>query len=155
MFNTPQEEEYQNKPCIVVMDYACKNKRSGADMDKVLVFKWIPDTCSKIRQKMVYSSAWWVCCCVRLYLEMSSFLGKDDPELLSKGQLSVDFLPSFYNFPSDGNSEWNFVRMLVILPIMAIITRMAKMTTVCHSLGISLPCQKGGERHVIPALLII
>ena len=58
MFNTPQEEEYQNKPCIVVMDYACKNKRSGADMDKVLVFKWIPDTCSKIRQKMVYSSAW-------------------------------------------------------------------------------------------------
>jgi len=52
------EEEYQNKPCIVVMDYACKNKRSGADMDKVLVFKWIPDTCSKIRQKMVYSSAW-------------------------------------------------------------------------------------------------
>lgn len=50
--------EYQDKPCIVVMNYVCVNKRSGADMDKVLVFKWIPDSCSKIRQKMVYSSAW-------------------------------------------------------------------------------------------------
>jgi len=53
-----EEDQFQNKPCIVVMNYVCKNKRSGADTDKVLVFKWIPDTCSKIRQKMVYSSAW-------------------------------------------------------------------------------------------------
>jgi len=52
------EDQYQNKPCILVMNYVCKNKRSGQDMDKMLVFKWIPDTCSNIRQKMVYSSAW-------------------------------------------------------------------------------------------------
>jgi len=56
LFNS--EDKYKNLPCIVVMDYACTNKRSGADTDKVLVFKWIPDTCSKIKQKMVYSSAW-------------------------------------------------------------------------------------------------
>jgi len=50
--------EMQHTPCIIVLDYTCVNKRSGANTDKVLVFKWIPDTCSKIRQKMVYSSAW-------------------------------------------------------------------------------------------------
>lgn len=56
LFNS--EDKYKNLPCIVVMDYVCTNKRSGADTDKVLTFKWIPDSCSKIRQKMVYSSAW-------------------------------------------------------------------------------------------------
>ncbi|KAL5272598.1 hypothetical protein ACHWQZ_G000713 [Mnemiopsis leidyi] len=53
-----EEDQYANLPCIVIFDYVCVNKRSGASTDKVLVFKWIPDTCSKIRDKMVYSSAW-------------------------------------------------------------------------------------------------
>jgi len=52
------EDQFANVPCIIVMNYVCVNKLSGAATDKVLCFKWIPDTCSKIRQKMVYSSSW-------------------------------------------------------------------------------------------------
>jgi len=52
------EDQYANTPCIIVMNYVCVNKLSGAATDKVLCFKWIPDTCSKIKHKMVYSSSW-------------------------------------------------------------------------------------------------
>jgi len=53
-----EEDQYAHKPCIIVMNYVCVQKLSGADTDKMVVFKWIPDTCSKIKMKMVYSSAW-------------------------------------------------------------------------------------------------